>query len=63
MHALIVGLGALLVLCTSPAKALVVRGVDLAGRVSNFPRETVEGASWSLDPPLVQPGSIKTMVQ
>jgi hypothetical protein len=55
MHALIVGLGALLVLCTVPTQAFVVRGVDLAGRVSYFPRETVEGAFWSLDPPLVQP--------
>ncbi len=55
MHALIVGLGALLVLCTVPAQAFVVRGVDVGGRVSDFPRETVEGASWSLDSPLLQP--------
>jgi len=55
MHALIVGPDALLVLCTAPAQAFVVRGVDVGGRVSNFPRETVEGAFWSLDPPLEQP--------
>ena len=55
MRALIDGLGALLVLCTVPVQAFVVRGVDVAGRVSYFPREAVEGAFWSLDPPLEQP--------
>ncbi len=45
MHALIVGLGALLVLCTVPAQAFVVRGVDVGGRVSYFLERSLEGLS------------------